>query len=224
MLLFAQSDPTNVGNLVVGTGALVAACVSAAATIVYVVLTYKILRSQTDPCVIAYTQLVPDGFVNIIIENVGRGLAHDVRFDRHPEATDEKAWETFLDGPAPRLALRATAFGTGIPALPPGGKRVIFWGKWIAIKGTFGSGRRGIVVVCKCKRATPTREVAPMPCILEVASLDRSVPEESRHQIRGWKGGRTIFRPSRTCGAVSLSPRAGRTAVGDAQLPVTGGW
>lgn len=179
MFLFAESDP-------VGIWTLVATLVVAAATVFYVYLTHQILRSQTDPCVIAYTQLVRGtsfAVVNIVIENVGKGLVKDIRLERHPDASDEKTWDAFLDGDVPgtttipELSLRNTALVTGIPALPPGGRRAIYWGAFGKVVALFGPGRQGIGVVCKCRRAD-SREVAPVSCILEVVSLDRSVPEE----------------------------------------------
>ncbi len=178
MLLFAVIDPVAICTLV-------ATVIVAAATVFYVYLTHRILRSQTDPCVVAYTHLGSAksvNVVNIVIENVGKGLARDIRIERHPDASDEKTWDALLNGDVPgegrnpRLSLRDTAMKTGIPALPPGGKRIVYWGDFGDVAAFFGRERRGIGVVCKCRRADST-EVTPVSCILEVVSLVRSIRE-----------------------------------------------
>ena len=55
-------------------------------TALYVLLTWKILRSQTDPCVIVYARRDRENYdkVAIVIENVGNGIARDIRIE--PEA------------------------------------------------------------------------------------------------------------------------------------------
>src|SRR5688572_30576332 len=49
---------------------------------IYVWLTFKILRSQTDPYVVVYArsdELRPS-LIEIVVENVGKGVARDVTF------------------------------------------------------------------------------------------------------------------------------------------------
>ncbi len=52
----------------------------AVATIVRVALTHQLVRAQTDPYVIVYARF--DGtHILLVIENVGDGIAKDVRFE-----------------------------------------------------------------------------------------------------------------------------------------------
>ena len=173
MPLFADAESIARGILIASAVSAVATVVLAVLTGAYVLLTGKVVRSQTDPYVITYMQPVRSGKVGIAIENVGGGLAQDIRFDRHPHM-ERDIWDKFIN--APRSGgppMRATAIGTGIPALPPRGKRVVYWGMWSDFRDDFS---RGLLVVCRFRRGDSS-EAKPTKCILEVISLDGAITE-----------------------------------------------
>ncbi len=138
----------------------------------YVRLTRKLLQSQTDPCVIAYTQVTPEyRIVEIVVENIGRGIAWDVRLD-HSEKVQELVWSEFSKGSACSSAF-FELLKDGIRVLPPGRKVVIRWNRIDAIGLLCAD---GLPILCKYKRPGrgPETEVEPVECYLEVAShVDR---------------------------------------------------
>jgi hypothetical protein len=176
MVLFALSDPISMWTLAATLVVALATVMSCLFTGVYVYLTHRILRTQTDPCVIVYTELTARDqgpLLSIVLENVGNGLAKDTRCERNPDLTPTEDWEAFLCEPTNDL-LRKTALVAGIPALPPGGKRVISWGPAMLFRTPEWKDWQ-IAVVCKC-RTVDGRDLPHMPCVLETASLDRAIP------------------------------------------------
>ena len=109
---------------------LVTAFVLAAVAIIAAVITYRTYRNQTDPLVIVYA--TPDydrpTVINLIIENIGRGVAKNISFgfsDKIPAnafgvSKLEKSAEWMTTGP----------LISGIPALGPEAKRIITWGQY----------------------------------------------------------------------------------------------
>jgi hypothetical protein len=137
----------------------------------YVCLTRKLVRAQSDACVIAYTQETDEGgvsFIQIVIENIGRGTARDVRIERSENVEDDK-WREFLDGPTICPALRTTLL-RGVPILRPGGKVVIRWKRADQTHLSLGD---GLPVVCRCKRLRRSdepgeTELEPLDCYLQM--------------------------------------------------------
>ena len=171
--LFADAESIANANLVVAKISLFATIGLTILTAIYVILTRRLVRFQTEPCVVVYMQLIDAGKVCVVVENVGGGLAQDIRFEPYSHTQAER-WRKFID--APRLGgppMQETAIGTGIPALPARGRRVVYWGSWSDFREAFG---RGLLLVCRFRRADHS-EAHPMSCILEVVSLDGSVPE-----------------------------------------------
>jgi hypothetical protein len=122
--------------------------VLAVLTGIYVVLTYRILRAQTDPCVIVYVQANPVNplLLEIAIENVGKGLAKDVRFEFSEPIPNCL--------PGPNCTNTPMSFGpliNGIAALPPGGKRAEMWGSYMNIERIVGD--KTYRVICRFRRA-----------------------------------------------------------------------
>ena len=139
-------------------------------TAVYVVLTHRILRAQSDPCVIVYVDHQPagHGVLRIVIENVGRGLARDVRFE-----LPEPLPAGLLGHPFPDKLMDRGPLITGIPALPPGGKRIIMWGNYGELERLLGD--KTPVVVCKCRRGDALvieNDVEPIECVLDYRSFE----------------------------------------------------
>lgn len=100
---------------------------------------YLLYRTSTDPHVIVYTALSPKipTVILVVIENIGRGPAKNVRFS--------------LGGPVPWKAWgieEAQAFQpmdrgpliTGIPFLAPGARREFTWGQFGGLHAAIGDG------------------------------------------------------------------------------------
>ena len=104
------------------------------------VVSYLVYKSQTDPEVIVY----PQGdekrarIINLVIENVGRAPAYDVTFT----SSNELPWKAFAfdENDPPAEAMTAGPLISGIPLLPPGGKRVITWGLYFGLNRALEGG------------------------------------------------------------------------------------
>lgn len=119
--------------------AATAAIVTALVTAAYTYFTLRLVRAQGEPKVIVYVKhdLNRPSILMIVIENIGRDIAHDVRFVpsrsipvqawgiEHPDA---KVAATMTDGP----------LLSGIPALGPNDSRVITWGQYGGLSHAIG--------------------------------------------------------------------------------------
>jgi hypothetical protein len=87
-------------------------------------------RSQSEPEVVVYA--VPDlsrpSFVNLVIENMGRGIARDVRFAVN-QPVPHKAFGMKPEGPAAQ-PMTAGPLIRGISFMHPGERRIITWGQY----------------------------------------------------------------------------------------------
>lgn len=159
-----------------GIGILVATIVLAILTGWYawsnhrnVKLVQKQLQIQTDPCIIAYTRSKSDKLLEIVIKNIGRGIAEDISFERSEKDCDDQ-WSKLFVG-STSTPLDNTILKEGIPRLRPGGKVII---EWDANHATGLSSQliNGLYIVCKFKRSGKgsERELAPVDCFLETGS------------------------------------------------------
>ena len=104
---------------------LVALLIALAST----VINYLLLRSQQDPEVVVYA--IPDPrrptIINLIIENIGKGIARDVSF-----ASDRPMpWEAFgFEGAKMPKQMERGPLIYGVPFLSPGERRVMTWGQY----------------------------------------------------------------------------------------------
>jgi hypothetical protein len=148
----------------------IATALAAVLAAVYVIFTYRLLKVQQDqsaPCVVVYTQHdnARSTIIMIIIENIGRSMARDVRFelDRriplHAFGLERLAGSTeeMDSGPLVR----------GIPALAPGETRRITWGQYGGLREALG----GIPVKVTSRFKYGPREMDPVDCVLEVESF-----------------------------------------------------
>ena len=101
---------------------LVALLIALAST----VINYLLLRAQQDPEVVVFA--VPDArrpsIINLIIENVGKGIARDTSF----ELIRPMPWKAFgfAEAGMPKQMTRGPMI-YGIPFLSPGEKRIMTW-------------------------------------------------------------------------------------------------
>ena len=114
---------------------LVAVIIATAST----AISYLLLREARDPNVIVYA--TPDelrpSVVNLVIENIGRGVAWDVTF-ASSTVIPQKAFG-FDDAKDPEQ-MDCGPIVTGIPCFGPGSKRVLTWGQYGGIFKGIGEG------------------------------------------------------------------------------------
>jgi len=111
------------------------------------IIGYCVFRSQVDPEVIVYVVLDRrrPTIILLVIENIGRGAARNVRFTlARPipkrafgiKEKDIRPFEPMDDGP----------LVTGIPFLEPGGKRKLTWGQYGGLNEHLGDDGASITV------------------------------------------------------------------------------
>ncbi len=129
--------------------------------------TIKTRRSAQDPCVVVHATVDESRptFILLIIENVGKSVARDIRFA--------------ADGPIPRRAFGLTKDAAivepysegplmdGIAALGPGDKRKILWGQLAALKKNVPNGVIHVTVSFKADN----RDCKPVMCALDINSF-----------------------------------------------------
>ncbi len=120
-------------------------------------INYFLLRSHVDPEVVVYTAHDDrrPSILIIVIENVGATPAFDVRFKFRREIELEAAknpaklmndnWRPMREGP----------LVDGIPLLGPGGRRVLTWGSFIALRETFGDAPIRVSTTYESRRRFP---------------------------------------------------------------------
>ena len=159
ILMHVTAVWTDVANLVVTT-------VLAVLTGIYVILTRQLLRSQTDPCVIVTTGPGERDStdIDIVIRNVGRSLARDIRFELS-EAIMQHAWAAHpSDDPEDPIIMNSGPLIDGIPAMGPDEELRFHWGRYAGLKRILGD--RHVVVTCRFKRGR--KEMAPVECVLDI--------------------------------------------------------
>ena len=145
-------------------------------TFIYVILTRKILSSQSDPCVVL--TVVHDEnrstVLQLVAKNVGTGLAHDIRFEfSHP--IPSRAWGLSVEKAKKGERMNDGPLINGIPALGPGESRKIDWGQFGGLKVSIGDSK----IVAKCRFKKNGKEMPPMVCPLDIESFSGTVAAES---------------------------------------------
>ncbi len=156
-----------------------------------VVVNYFIFRSQIDPQVIVYAtgDEARPTCILLIIENVGKGIAHDVRF----ELSRQLPHRAFGIG-KPDAEVKVMMGGPlidGIPSLGPGAKRVVLWGRYAGLAHALGE--EVVEVTCRFRgnRPFPYDPVElTTACYLEVKSFaltDLADPDGARQSAKELK-------------------------------------
>jgi len=138
-------------------------------TAVYVWLTHRLLRAQVDAHVIVYARDDRERptLIEIVIENVGRSVAEDVRFEVSQPLV--RAYGVSPeDPPSDTRPLDTGPLVSGIPALGPGGTRRLVWGQYGGLRRLLGDGT--VTVTARFKSGG--RELPPVACVLDVQSFD----------------------------------------------------
>lgn len=119
--------------------AAVAASISAVVAAIYTYLTHRLVRLNVEPKVIVYTKSDRERatILMIVVENIGRDIAHDVRFTAD-RAIPFRAFDTSLENARPAEEMRSGPLINGIPALGPGATREITWGQFGRLSRALG--------------------------------------------------------------------------------------
>ena len=166
---------------------LVATVVVAIATVVYVALTHQLVRAQTDPCVIVYPRFDGGSHILLVIENVGNGVARDIRFKLSREIPQYAGGRDVETGYVKEMMTSGPLID-GIPAMKPGESRVTVWGQWGGLKKALGD--EPVRVTCRFRRlpgqfsGISNEDLDPVDCVLEVDSFASTL------SIQGSTGGR----------------------------------
>jgi hypothetical protein len=120
--------------------ASLAALFSAAIAAVYTWLTFRLVRSQSEPNVVVYVKHDESRttILQIIIENIGRGIATDVTF-KSSRPIPAHAWGISIDQAKPAETMIDGPLIKGIPALGPGDSRKISWGQYGGLMKALGN-------------------------------------------------------------------------------------
>jgi len=201
--MFAQETIpfwTAIAALAAGGSALMAAF--------YTFLTFRLVRMQAEPKVIVYVKndLERRTILVIIIENIGRDIAYDVKF----KASKPIPFLVFgmnCDNAKPAKVMQEGPLIDGIPSLGPGDRRVITWGQFgglmkaigedsIILDYTYRSGKRLIKGQSKLEVKSYLGTDASQNPILSIA---RSIEEISKYSGRIESILTTYFRDKEEC-------------------------
>jgi hypothetical protein len=106
----------------------------------YTGLTYRLVRVQSDPKVIVFVKNDPDRRTVLVIriENIGRDIAHDVKFSSS-RSIPAKAFGMDIESSRVAEPMTGGPLVEGIPALGPGDSREITWGQYGGLTKSLGS-------------------------------------------------------------------------------------
>ena len=138
---------------------------------------YLLVRIASDPHVIVYVKHDTEsrvGLMLIIIENIGRGVAHNVKFKLSRDIPK------FAEGIAPTgnkneeiENMSDRALFTGIPYLAPGERRTIGWGQYGGLLDELG--RIPVRVKTTFEGGWPIRADHRTESLLEVISFSNDL-------------------------------------------------
>ena len=153
----------------------IATVVLAVLTFIYVRLTKGILENQSNPCVIV--SVIHDDeratILQLVIKNVGAGLAQDVTFE-FSRPIPARAWGIAEKDAKTVEPMTSGPLIEGVPGLGPGEQRRIDWGQYGGLMKSLGSEP----VTVKCKFKKNGKAMPPMECKLDVKSFEGTVAAE----------------------------------------------
>lgn len=133
--------------------AALAAGMSAVAAAFYTGLTYRLVRLQSDPKVIVYSR--PDldrpSIISLIVENIGRDVAYDVRFSSS-RPIPMNAFGIEFQSAAKAEVMKEGPLIEGIPQLGPGSTREITWGQFGGLVKAIGDEPLNLTFTYRCGR------------------------------------------------------------------------
>jgi hypothetical protein len=163
--------------------AAVSASLSSLFAALYTWLTFRLVRSLNEPNVILYVRHDESRptILQIVIENIGRGLATDIRFTSS-RSIPWHAWNSTTNESGPVQPMAEGPLINGIAALAPGDARKLSWGQYKGLKQALGG--EPIIITCTYKHGN--RKMPPVVSKLEIASfaLTDAVGSEGTRVIR----------------------------------------
>ena len=142
-----------------------ATVVVASITIFATSINYLLLRSQTDPEVIVYTKhdLKRASVITLVIENIGKSVAYNIRFESSEKIPNRAyGWDEI---PKDKIQwINSGPLILGIPSLPPGGKREIDLGQYVALESIIGNRAIKVTASYEAKKLLHTQ---PVNCTAE---------------------------------------------------------
>jgi hypothetical protein len=156
--------------------AAAAASLSALSAAVYTWLTFRLVRSVAEPIVVIYVRHDESrrSILQIVIENVGRGLASDLKFTSS-RPIPSRAWGLPGDSIRDAQPMSDGPLVRGIRTLGPGDSRKISWGQYAGLKKALGDDP--IIVTCDYRHGT--RRMPTVSANLEVDSFAETDALES---------------------------------------------
>lgn len=156
--------------------AALAASLSALFAAFYTWLTFRLVRSLSEPNMVVYVRHDQSrrSVLQIVIENIGHGLATDLRFTAS-RPIPHRAWGLTEEQLKPAEPMTNGPLIDGIPSLGPGDARTISWGQYYGLAKALGN--QPITVTCKYKHGK--RQMPPVEASLEVSSFAETDALES---------------------------------------------
>jgi hypothetical protein len=153
-----------------------AALVSAAFAAVYTYLTYRLVRTQGEPNVVVYVRHddARRSIIQIVVENIGRGLASDIRF-KPSRPIPSRAFGIAFEDAQGGDPMTEGPLVDGIRALGPGDSRKITWGQFGGLLKALGHG----AIELECTYKHGNREIGPTMFLLDVKSFNATDATES---------------------------------------------
>lgn len=152
----------------------------------YTYITGRLLRAQLEPNVIVFVRHDPDrpSILDIRVENIGRDVAHDVKFQAS-RSIPSRAFGITEESAGPIAYMTDGPLVEGIPALGPGDYREITWGQYgglrkalgddaISLSYTYRKGRRTFTASSKLDiRSYAGTDISERPPVVVARGIDR---------------------------------------------------
>lgn len=102
-------------------------------------ISYAVYRSQADPDIMIYAEVdnLRPSPINLVIRNAGRAAAYDITFTSNLDIPSE-AWGLNVTDASKHKRMISGPLVSGIPFLPPDGKRIITWGQYGGLFSAIG--------------------------------------------------------------------------------------
>jgi len=159
----------------IAAGAL-ASLLAALAAGIYTWLTFRLVRSQSEPHVVVYAHHddARPSLIEIVVKNIGHGLATNVSFGTS-RPLPHRAFGVSVDTATPGATMSEGPLITGIPALAPGETRKILWGQFGGLQKVLA----GETITVTCRYFHLHRRMADSVCYLEVHSFEATDASEN---------------------------------------------
>jgi hypothetical protein len=143
---------------------------------IYTWLTYRLVRALAEPHVIVYAHHDESRptLIQIVIENIGHGLATDLTFTSS-QPLPHRAFGVSVQEAKEGAPMSEGPLITGIPSLAPGETRKMIWGQFGGLHKALG----GKPIKLTCNYFHGARHMPPSIGYLEVHSFEATDAAES---------------------------------------------